>query len=280
MDDSSAPENPDHAEGSGSDGTVDVHASRQRTPSTALPWAVAALLAVVTIGLVVALLSALRANDERLEDLADAVDGLDQHVGDVARRVDALGAQVAASSTVSGETSSPSTPSSTGIEGGLPLFESTQNDPAVLNGMILGTVTGAEYYTGQQASFSPDDATARVWVVWAHWCPYCQAELPEVSAWYSNNATDYPNTELVSVTTSIDPGRGNPLETYLDESQFPFPVLVDADYRLASQFGTSAFPYWVVTDSTGRVMLRVAGTMGIDRVEQIFVQLEEITAGA
>jgi len=252
-----------------------------RRPSSALPWTVAALVAVVALGLVVALLTVLRSNEARFDELAQAVDGLDEHVGDVARRVDSLGAQVAASGTGTlSQNPAPTAPATSGIPGGLPLFESTQNDPAVANGIVLGAVTGTDYYSGREATYAPDDGKARVWMVWAHWCPHCQAELPEVSAWYSENFLLFPNTELVSVTTSIDPSRGNPLEPYLEESNFPFPVLVDRDYRLASQFGTSAFPYWVVTAADGTVLLRIAGRVGIDQVEQIFNELETMTANA
>jgi thiol-disulfide isomerase/thioredoxin len=263
--------------------TAGVAVSEQNVlrPGNGLPWAIAGLLAVVAVGLVVALLTVLRSSNERFDELAQAVTGLDEHVGEVGRRVDSLGAQVAASNAESlSPTPTATVPETTGIPGGLPLFESTQDDPAVANGIVLGSVTGTDYYTGDEATFSPDDGKARVWMVWAHWCPHCQAELPEVADWYSANAGIFPNTELVSVTTSIDPSRGNPLEPYLDESAFPFPVLVDPDYRLASQFGTSAFPYWVVTASDGTVLLRIAGRVGLAQVENIFTELESLTADA
>ena len=255
--------------------------SKAGPAGSGLAWAVAALLAVVSVGLVVALISVLRTSENRFDELADAVAGLDQHVGDVARRVDSLGAQVAAAGTTERAPSiTPTAPSSTGIPGGLPLFESTENDPAVLNGVVLGEVTGIDYYTNETLTYSPNGDKARVWMVWAHWCPYCQAELPDVSTWYQDNADAYPNIELVTVTSSIDPARGNPLEPYLDDSDFAFPVLVDGDYRLASQFGTSGFPYWVVTAKDGRVLLRLAGAIGIERVVAIFDQLEALTAEA
>ena len=128
----------------------------------------------------------------------------------------------------------------------------------------------------EATTIDPTDGTKRVWLIWAHWCPYCQQELPEISTWYPENADRFPNSELVTVTTSMDPSRGNPLDEYLEAEQFPFPVLVDEDSKLAAQFGTSAFPFWVVTNGDGTVLYRTAGLIGPDAVEQLFTQLEQV----
>ena len=88
----------------------------------------------------------------------------------------------------------------------------------------------------------------------------------------------YPNVELVSVTTSIDPSRPNPLEPYLDELQLPFPAIVDADLSLAGQLGASAFPFWVFTGPDGTTLLRIAGYLEVEQVAEIFSQLDGLTA--
>jgi thiol-disulfide isomerase/thioredoxin len=146
--------------------------------------------------------------------------------------------------------------------------------------MTLATISGPEYYSGTNATFAADDGKARVWLVWAHWCPYCQAELPELEEWYPANAARFPNVELVTVTSAIDDTRDNPLQPYLDAEQFPFPVVVDETGSVSQLFGTTAFPFWVVTDSEGTVMLRVAGALDIASVDQIFAQLETMAAGS
>jgi hypothetical protein len=70
------------------------------------------------------------------------------------------------------------------------------------------------------------------------------------------------------------------LQPYLDESRFPFPVLIDEDLTLAAQLGTRSFPYWVVTDVDGTVLFRTAGLLEISQVENIFNQTESIASGA
>jgi len=193
-------------------------------------------------------------------------------------QVAALGGQIEAVAAAPGL--SPAAIPAQGADGSLPRFEDSSNDPAVLGEMTLSTIIGQEYYRDSEVAWSPEDGKARVWMIWAHWCPYCQAELPELSVWYPENAARYPNVELVTVTSAIDDTRDNPLLPYLDSQQFPFPVLVDETGRLSEMFGTTAFPFWVITDAEGTVVLRVAGALGTASVDQIFAQLETMAGEA
>jgi thiol-disulfide isomerase/thioredoxin len=219
------------------------------------------------------------------DDLQGEVAALAADVTDLKplrRDVDLLGDQVAAldgqiDAAVNAAGASPAAIPAQRPDGGLPPFEDSANDPAVLGEMTLATISGAEYYSGTDIAWAPEDGKARVWMVWAHWCPYCQAELPELSTWYPENADRFPNVELVTITSAIDDTRDNPLLPYLDDEQFPFPVVVDATGQVSQLFGTTAFPFWVVTDTDGTVVLRVAGALGIESVDQIFAQLETMS---
>lgn len=224
--------------------------------------------------------------DDSQEDLAAArasvtelrveLSGVGDRIDDVAAQVESL--ELVAS--VDGATPAPGAGGVAGVApGALPTFTSPQNDPAVLDGYVLGALSATEYYSDTALSIAPDDGKPRVWLIWAHWCPYCQQELPELAQWWPQNADRFPNTELVTVTTSMNESRGNPLTPYLEASQFPFPVLVDPNLEIATQFGTSAFPFWVVTDGAGRVVFRVAGAVGIDAIEAIFTQVESLATG-
>ena len=117
-------------------------------------------------------------------------------------------------------------------------------------------------------------------MIWAHWCPYCQAELPDINTWWPENASRFPNVELVTVTSAIDDSRSNPVGEYLDTEQFSFPVIYDDTGAISQKFGTAAFPFWVVTDTEGTVVLRVAGALGVASVDQIFAQLETMSSEA
>ena len=253
-------------------------------PQTRRDWTKGLLGLVVALLLGVVVLQVIQL--QQSSGLEDEVSALTEDVTDLKplrRDVDILGDQMAAldrqvTAAVEAAGASPVAIPSQPTDGALPMFEDSSNDPAVLGQMRIATITGPEYYTGAEASFSPDDGKARVWMIWAHWCPYCQAELPEIQAWWPENSERFPNVELVTVTSAIDDSRSNPLTPYLDSEQFPFPVIVDRTGEVSRQFGTAAFPFWVVTDAEGTVVLRVAGALGVSSVDQIFAQLETMTS--
>ena len=198
-----------------------------------------------------------------LDGLTGAVDELEQGI-EVARLGDAIAAGEATSAT---ETD------------GLPAFPSSGPDPAVQSGLRLSGLTGDEYYSGERVIYAPDGENATVWLVWAHWCPHCQNDLPALATFLEESGADYPHVQVVTITTSIDDTRGNPLVPYLDASQFPFPVLVDPDGSLATSLGTPAFPFWVVTGPDGQVLLRRPGEFGPDQLPNLFDSIEEFVAG-
>lgn len=212
--------------------------------------------------------------DDMEAGLGDRIDSVDLRIDNLDTTVEALGS---GGPSAGGEISeAPASVNTAPVgTGALPAFESSQNDVAV--GITLGAVSGPSYYDGgTNVSYGPDDGVARVWLIWAHWCPFCQQELPGLATWWADNEESLENVDLISVTTSIDPERGNPLEGYLDELALPFPVIVDEDLSLARQFGTTAFPYWIFTDQNGVVVGRAAGLLDITQVESIFTQLEAL----
>ncbi len=158
---------------------------------------------------------------------------------------------------------------------GLPPYPGSGADPAVQASMRLPAVTGDEYYSGERITVAADGDRATAWLIWAHWCPHCQRELPDLAEFWSVSAEDYPHVRVVTVSSAIDEARGNPLTAYLEDSQFPFPVLVDESGSLAATFGTTAFPFWVITGPDGRVLFRQPGAFGADQLAGLFTSVEE-----
>ena len=263
--------------------TIDVtaNAEQSRSSSAARGWLIALAVGLVAVFAmqVFTLLSAsqtdeqIAALEEQIDSVGTDIDDVQVSVNAVDQKVDdlATGSLVTPAASGASAAVAPSVPA-----GSLAQFEQGQPDAAL--GMVLGEVSGVEYYSETEMTIDPSDGTARAWLVWAHWCPHCQRELPPLSDWYTENASDYPNVELISISSSIDPTRGNPLEPYLDELQLPFPTILDPDLALAEQFGLSAYPFWVFTAGDGTTLLRVAGFLEIDQVAEILTQLETMAA--
>jgi thiol-disulfide isomerase/thioredoxin len=265
------------SEGTEPEGTEDDDTVPRRPGAPTLVLALVGFGLVAVLAMQAYLLISASATSDQVDELEAVLDGLSSDLARVEGSVEAVGAQVSEMD-ASGAASSPATGSApqAAVESGfLPRYEQGQQDLAL--GMSLATIEGDEYYSETAVSIDPADGTRRVWLIWAHWCPYCQEELPELSTWWNENADAYENIEIVTVTTSIDPSRGNPLEPYLDELQLPFSTVVDHDLTTAARFGTSAFPFWVVTDGDGTVLFRTAGLIPIEQVEAIFDQLRDIS---
>jgi thiol-disulfide isomerase/thioredoxin len=158
--------------------------------------------------------------------------------------------------------------------GNLPRFLGGGADAAL--GRNVGQVAGLEYYSGENLVLDGGDGIARAYMVWAHWCPFCREELPIMAEWQAANADRFEGFELISVTTAMDEAGENPLVPYLDDSQFPFPVLVDEDGSISQQLGVNAFPFWVFTAPDGTVVGRAAGLIELDNLETVFQQLSEL----
>jgi thiol-disulfide isomerase/thioredoxin len=254
---------------------VAATAEPRRSRSKPLLIAGGIVVAVVLIASQAYLISSLSSTNEDIGALKAQIIDVSRGVTDVETAVDGLSADISTAAAVA------AAPNDTGVSpapavpaGFLPRFTNDTADTAL--GLTMATVEATEAYSLEAMTIDPTDGTKRVWLIWAHWCPYCQQELPELSVWYPENADRFPNSELVTVTTSMDPSRGNPLDEYLVTEQFEFPVLVDEDSKIAAQFGTSAFPFWVVTNGDGTVLYRTAGLIGPDAVEQLFTQLEQV----
>ena len=227
-----------------------------------------AIGAVLVIGLAASqiyLVTSLGRTQSDLDALAAEIASVDDVVSNLSDDVAAVAEVQQGSANVS--------PAPTVVDGFLPRFQPGTQDTAL--GLVLPEIAAVEAYSEETVTIDPSDGTKRVWLIWAHWCPYCQEELPMMAEWYPQSAEQFPNSELITVTTAMDPARGNPLDEYLAAQQFPLPVLRDEDGKLSARFGVSAFPFWVVTNGDGTVLYRTAGLLGVDQVEQLFTQLEQ-----
>ncbi len=147
-------------------------------------------------------------------------------------------------------------------------------DPSA--GAVIPTVTGTDF-DGQTVTIDPNDGSAKVILFLAHWCPHCQEEVPAVQEFL--DANELPDgVEFISVATSTDPSRPNfPPSNWLEREGWEPSVIVDDEPQtVASAFGLSAFPFWVVVGPDGTVLQRVAGGINIEALPALFNQLTSL----
>ena len=144
----------------------------------------------------------------------------------------------------------------------LPEFSGSATDPAI--GMMAPVLTG-QGFTGNKIVTSPGAPTLLVFL--AHWCGFCQREVPLLVEW--NSSGEVPSgLDVIAITTSTDPASPNfPPSEWLAREEFPalWPVMTDSGEKTAANaFGVSGFPFFVLLEADGKVALRVSGEIEMD----------------
>ena len=116
--------------------------------------------------------------------------------------------------------------------------------------------------------------SGRMLVFLAHWCPHCQAELPNYVELAEQGAFD--GIETTAVLTSTSPDRPNfPPSAWLDREGWTGQRFFDdRDSTAAAAYGVSSFPFTVFVDAEGNVTERFAGEQPTER---ILAAVEEIS---
>ena len=138
----------------------------------------------------------------------------------------------------------------------LPQFQSAQDDPAI--GSLVPEITGVDF-DGNPVRIEHNGKAKMVLFI-AHWCGFCQAEVPEVTAWLAANSVP-DNVEFISVATSVDRLAVNfPPSDWLERENWPVPVILDsAGSEAYVAYGAGGFPFWAMVGPDGALLARVSG---------------------
>jgi cytochrome c biogenesis protein CcmG/thiol:disulfide interchange protein DsbE len=149
----------------------------------------------------------------------------------------------------------------------LPAYSEGADDPAV--GKMAPEVAG-EGFTGNAVTTKTDAPQMIVFL--AHWCPHCQAEVPQLVEWERDGEVP-AGLEVMAVATATSPTNPNfPPSEWLTRENFPliWPVMVDDGANSAGNaFGVSGYPFFVLTDSEGKVVYRGSGEISKDDLTSI-----------
>lgn len=145
-------------------------------------------------------------------------------------------------------------------------------------------VAGSDW-RGNPVTIDPADGRPKVIVFLAHWCPHCQAEVPQIQAWL-NQTGGSSEVDLYAVATSINASRPNwPPSEWLEREGWTPPTIMDKNNRASVAYGLSAFPYWVAVNSEGKVVYRAAASIGVEGLlsfqqlaSQSMAEIEEFIA--
>lgn len=132
------------------------------------------------------------------------------------------------------------------------------DDPSI--GEIAPTVVG-EDFDGNEVTIEAN-GTPKVVLFLAHWCQFCQQEVPVVQAWL--NAGGLPaGTEIVAVSTSVNAGRANyPPSDWLEREGWTVPTIVDSEQGdVARAYGMTGTPFYAFLDGDNTLVRRASGQL-------------------
>ncbi len=137
----------------------------------------------------------------------------------------------------------------------LPAYTDPEKDTAV--GDTIPTLQGISF-DGSPVTVAPNGKPQAI-VFLSHSCPHCQAEVPRIVALAKQGKLD--GVDVTAVTTNTSPELPNyPPSTWLQREKWPFPVMADSkDAGAGRAFGLTAFPYFVLVDGDGKVVVRATG---------------------
>ena len=154
----------------------------------------------------------------------------------------------------------------------LPGFDSASTDASI--GMTAPIISG-KGFTGTEIT-TDGAGTPTLLVFLAHWCQFCQREVPLLVQWEKDGLTP-TGVDVIAVATGTDPANPNfPPSEWLAREEFPalWPVIADsADKKAANAFGLSGYPFFVLVDAQGKVFTRLSGEIPMDELTAIINQM-------
>lgn len=151
-------------------------------------------------------------------------------------------------------------------------------DPAVTPDPAIGTASplfeATNLADGGRITLPGDEGA--VIGFFAHWCPHCQAELPELIDWLDTGALP-EGTTFIAVSTAVSDERDNypPSQWFNNEGWTGQAVADDAQATLLATFGFSGFPAFVAVDGDGLVVDRIGGNVGVAGFDRLAAALAE-----
>jgi len=150
-------------------------------------------------------------------------------------------------------------------------------DPSA--GSKLPTIAGSNI-AGKPLTIAPTGG-ATVLVVFAHWCPHCQREVPRIVK-HLDKDTLPAGVRVIGLSTAVKKGQPNfPPAKWLRTEKWPFPTLVDDEIGSAAlALGVDSFPLLVFVDAKGQVESRFSGEMEMDELDRRIARISDTTAAA
>lgn len=103
---------------------------------------------------------------------------------------------------------------------------------------------------------------------WATWCPPCRAEMPGINRFYEAHQDE--GLVVLAINAQEDAATVRP---FIQNNNFSFPVLLDLEGRVASQYSTRSFPTTFIIDRDGVIQHVQTGEISEDELARVVLPL-------
>ena len=86
--------------------------------------------------------------------------------------------------------------------------------------------------------------------VWATWCGPCREEIPELQKLHDR----YKDRGFEVIGVSVDDIAAEAVKSFADERKVTYPVVIDAEGKIANMLQTSVLPSTVLLDREGKIV--------------------------
>ena len=105
--------------------------------------------------------------------------------------------------------------------------------------------------------------------VWATWCGPCRFEIPELQALHDR----YKPRKFEVIGVSLDESGPESVKQFVTEHKMTYPIVLDAEGKLANLLQTSVLPTTVLLDRDGKIVWKRLGM--IEKNDQELVKAIE-----
>lgn len=154
----------------------------------------------------------------------------------------------------------------------LPYDSADTVDPVV--GQPAPLLSGLDFQ-GDLIAVDPSVSGPYMVVFLAHWCPYCNAEVPRLLDWKGSGAVP-AELNVLGVATAVSESAPNyPPHEWFSNRGWSWPVLVDEAQgdgeagKAAVAYGATGWPYFVIVGADGLVKARFSGEIEVAELQLI-----------
>ncbi|MBU5486337.1 redoxin domain-containing protein [Clostridium sp. MSJ-11] len=103
---------------------------------------------------------------------------------------------------------------------------------------------------------------------WASWCGPCKAEMPHMQTLYEETK----DKDIVILAVNVGESKDK-VKSFIEKNKYTFPILLDMNQEVATQYGIAAFPTSFFIDEEGYVYNGIQGQMDLDMMrEQLMIK--------